>query len=213
MQIEKIEKIIKNRLKEFETLGSDGFVTFSFFPFLNLKVKATIQSELAFCISTANSSAISGLHFQKSLEGVNLNNLSMLQHKEIEERLKKAGVRFYRRKALYIRNALASFDVINRTLDDDRKARDKLVKAVKGFGYKEASHFLRNIGRKNVAIVDRHILKWLCENGLIEYPKSLSRKNYLKIEKILEDLSLEKDMSLAELDLYLWYEKTKKVLK
>ncbi|RLI73197.1 hypothetical protein DRO97_07950 [Archaeoglobales archaeon] len=65
-----------------------------------------------------------------------------------------------------------------------------------------------------MTIIDRYILKWLYENSLIdEIPKSLNQKKYKKIEKIVEDLSSEKNMSLAELDLYLWYEKTKKVLK
>lgn len=207
-----IEKIIKSRIKEFEILGNEGFVIFDFSPFLNLKVKATIQSELAFCISTANSSAISGLYFQKLLEDVNLNTI---QHKKIEEYLKKAGVRFHTRKALYVKEALTNFDVINKILGmEDKRARGTLVKIVKGLGYKEASHFLRNVGGKDVAIVDRHILKWLHEKVLInEIPKSLTRRKYIKIEKILEELSLEKNMSLAELDLYLWYDKTKKVLK
>lgn len=67
-------QIIK-RIEEFERLRRDGEVLFDFKPFLNLSLKATIETELAFCISTANSSAISGLRFQKMLEGVNLRDL------------------------------------------------------------------------------------------------------------------------------------------
>jgi N-glycosylase/DNA lyase len=85
---------------------------------------------------------------------------------------------------------------------------------VKGLGYKEASHFLRNIGRKDVAIIDRHILRWLKENGYInEIPNSLSARSYKKIEKILKKIGEERDLSLAELDLILWFRKTGKILK
>ena len=87
---------IKKRLKEFETLGQKGFVNFDFKPFINLEIKADIVSELAFCISTANSSAISGLKFQKSLEDSEIERMKI---EEIEGLLKAAGVRFYRRKA------------------------------------------------------------------------------------------------------------------
>jgi N-glycosylase/DNA lyase len=80
-------------------------------------------------------------------------------------------------------------------------------------GYKEASHFLRNIGFMDVAIIDRHILNILVEYGLIKRPKTLSKKNYLEIEKKLEKLAKKTRMSLGELDFYLWYMKTGKVLK
>ncbi|RLI75101.1 DNA lyase [Archaeoglobales archaeon] len=207
-----IQKIIENRIREFEILGNSGTVIFDFLPFLNLKIKATVENELVFCISTANSSAVAGLYLQKLLENV---NLKTIDHEKIEEYLKKVGVRFYKRKALYVEKAITNFDVIEKILEmKDKKARERLVKTVKGFGYKEASHFLRNVGRKDLAIIDRHILKWLHENDLInEIPKSLTGKKYVKIEKILGELSLEKNMSLAELDLYLWYEMTGKILK
>ncbi len=32
-------------------------------------------------------------------------------------------------------------------------------KQIKGLGYKEASHFLRNIGLKGHAILDKHVLR------------------------------------------------------
>jgi len=34
-----------------------------------------------------------------------------------------------------------------------------LVKNLTGLGYKEAGHFLRNIGSGKIAILDRHILR------------------------------------------------------
>ena len=81
-------------------------------------------------------------------------------------------------------------------------------------GYKEASHFLRNIGFKNLAILDRHILNLMLEEGLIEErPKPLGGKKYLGIEKRFLKLAKGLKMPAAELDLFMWFMKTGKVLK
>ena len=207
-----IMEIVKRRIEEFNTLGNVGFTVFDFSPFLKLKIKATLWSELAFCISTANSSAISGLYFQKRLENFELQDANIMR---VERLLKAAGVRFYSRKAKYVVDALLNFDNVYRILRlRDKKARELLVKTVKGLGYKEASHFLRNVGRKDVAIIDRHILRWLYEKDYIDkVPSNVGKRTYLELETILKDLSYDRGISLAELDLILWYEKTKKILK
>ena len=93
-------------------------------------------------------------------------------------------------------------------------AREWLVKNIKGLGYKEASHFLRNVGFCNLAILDRHIINLLIENGLLkEKPKSLTKKIYLEIEERFMALAGSLKMSAAELDLYMWYIKAGEVLK
>ena len=85
---------------------------------------------------------------------------------------------------------------------------------VKGLGYKEASHFLRNVGYKDIAILDRHILRVLHENEIIqETPKQLTRRRYFMIENLMQNIAEDLDISLAELDLFLWHTKTGKVLK
>ena len=91
--MENWRRLTKNRIKEFEILGKKKKVVFDFRPFLNLKVKSNWKSELAFCISFANSSAISGLKFQKEIENTKIESLSL---KEIEKLLKKANVRFFK---------------------------------------------------------------------------------------------------------------------
>jgi len=199
-------KVISRRIKEFERLGKYGETTFDFRPFLDLKFKATIETELAFCISTANSSALSGLKFQKSLEGLSLNDLSI---GEIERLMRESGVRFASRKAEYIKIAIDKFDVVERALKlDDFSARRELLK-LKGLGMKESSHFLRNVGRKNLAIVDRHVLRWLEGEGY----KFKLPKDYTKAEEVLRRIAKEKRLTLSELDLIIWFEMTGKVLK
>ncbi len=198
---------IKKRLKEFETLGQKGFVNFDFKPFINLEIKADIVSELAFCISTANSSAISGLKFQKSLEDSEIEKMKI---EEIEELLKAAGVRFYKRKAEYIFDAIQNFEYVEKAIRKETNEARRLLLKIKGLGYKESSHFLRNIGRKDVAIIDRHILRWLRERFSI--PK-LTQRNYVIIEGVLKKVAERFRMNLAELDLFIWSEMTGKVLK
>ncbi len=86
------------------------------------------------------------------------------------------------------------------------KARRLLVEEVKGIGWKEASHFLSYIGRLEVAILDRHILKILREAGLIEdIPKGWTEKRYLSIEEHFMELSNRFGRLPGETDLYIWY--------
>jgi N-glycosylase/DNA lyase len=72
---------------------------------------------------------------------------------------------------------------------------------------------MRNIGFENVAIIDFHIIDILERYGLIEKPKTLTKKNYLYIESVLNELAQKCSVTLADLDLYLWYLETGKLLK
>ena len=98
---------------------------------------------------------------------------------------------------------------------EEQEIREWLVKNIKGLGYKEASHFLRNIGFKNIAIIDYHIIDILARYRIIKKPKtrSLTRKRYLEIERVLRELSEKTGLALGELDLYLWFLETGRVLK
>ena len=80
---------------------------------------------------------------------------------------------------------------------------------------KEASHFLRNIGfGKEIAILDRHILKNLKRVGVIdEIPKTISRKKYLEMETKMSNFCNKIGISMAELDLLFWSEETGEILK
>jgi len=84
-----------------------------------------------------------------------------------------------------------------------------------GLGYKEASHFLRNIGLgEELAILDRHILKNLALLGVIEEVKSSpTKKAYLQIEKKMTKFSRQVGIPMGELDLLLWYKEAGEVFK
>jgi N-glycosylase/DNA lyase len=102
--------------------------------------------------------------------------------------------------------------IIIQTQNRDRR-RALLVQNIKGLGLKEASHFLRNIGFDDYAIIDSHILDLLERHHLITRPKTLTKKKYIEIEALLQQIATQTNLTLAELDLYLWYLETGKILK
>lgn len=195
-----IKQVIDSRIQEFEELGS--------------KNSNEIFKELCFCFLTANFNAEGGIRIQKEID----NGFLTLTEKELANKLKELGHRFPNARASYISNAQKHKDNIKETLnslEDEEKMREWIVDNIKGLGLKEASHFLRNIGYKNAAIIDFHIIDLLAREGLIEKPKnkSLTPKKYIKIENILKKLAEKTNTNIGELDLYLWYEETEKILK
>ncbi|MBI5123863.1 MAG: N-glycosylase/DNA lyase [Candidatus Omnitrophica bacterium] len=202
----KIRPQIKKRLAEFSLLHKDK--------------DEKIFSELSFCILTANANAARCNEAIQELEARGL--LLKGRPRDIRPHL-KGRARFHNKKADYIvgaRNIFRrgkSIDIKSRLDKKDVLAtREWLVNNIKGFGYKEASHFLRNIGLgQNMAILDRHILKNLKRYGVIDkVPDSLgSRKVYLDIEDKMRLFSRKSRIPLEELDLLFWSLETVFVFK
>lgn len=193
----KIRSKIDKRLKEFRSLNKKG--------------NKEWFSELCFCLLTANTSAVLGIRIQKELgyKGFTQNKTEQ----ELAKKLKKAKYRFYNRRAHFIFLANKYKDIKD-ILKKQKDMREWLVKHIKGFSYKEASHFLRNVGFFDYGVVDKHILRTLHENNLIEtIPKCVTKSRYHDCEKPLLKLCKKLRMSQGELDLYLWYLKTEEVLK
>lgn len=192
-----IGSLVKKRIKEFEE---------------NRKSDKKIFLELCFCILTANFNAKKAIEIQEKIGDKFLS----LDEKELEKELKKLGHRFPKTRARYIIKARKYKNLLKKIIEnfkDEKMLREWLANNIKGVGYKEASHFLRNIGFKNLAIIDFHILEFLEKNKIIKRPKSLSKKKYLEIENILSEIGKKLNLNLAELDLYLWYMETGKILK
>lgn len=203
-KIEKLKKtevgrLISCRIEEFEK-------------FLREKNKDKIFSELCFCLLTANWQAEKAIKLQREL---NIDFLKASQ-KKLAKKLKSGGHRFWPQRAKSIVLARKNKEEISNLISSGKNSRPIrfwLVKNVHGLGMKESSHFLRNIGFKDLAIIDFHILDLLVANNLIERPRSLSVKNYLNIEDKLNNMGRTVSLSLAELDLYLWFIETGKILK
>jgi N-glycosylase/DNA lyase len=168
-----------------------------------------VFSELCFCLMTANFSALGGIKIQKEIGS----GFRDLPEAELAAELKRLGHRFPNARASYICNArgVGVEDAIKSL--KGKELRDWLVKNVKGLGMKEASHFLRNIGYEDFAIIDFHIVDLLVRESLIERPKTLTPKKYLEIETILYSIAKKANLNLGALDMYLWYLETGKILK
>jgi len=188
------------RILEFESLGKQS--------------SHEIYKELCFCLLTANFNAQKSIIIQKEIG----DGFLTLPEAKVAAKLKQLGHRYPAARANYIVEARPYADSIKEILSKfktETEARVWVVEHIKGLGYKESSHFLRNIGYKNLAIIDFHIVDLLVDNGLIERPKSkcLTKKKYLEIESILKKIADKSNLNLAELDLYLWYMETGKILK
>jgi len=126
-------------------------------------------------------------------------------------------IRFHNTKAKHLRALKENFQKHFAAITNGNspyELREYLVKNVLGMGYKESSHFLRNIGKRDLAIIDRHILKGLLRCGVLKsLPKTLSRKTYLEIEKQFQKFSEEINIPMDELDLLFWSMVTGEILK
>ncbi|MFW6449542.1 MAG: N-glycosylase/DNA lyase [Nanoarchaeota archaeon] len=195
-----ISRVIAKRIKEFQKAGKlSGRVWFS---------------ELCFCILTANSKAKTAIEIEKQL---GVRGFCENRFENIRDCIKKNGHRFHNNKASFICVAREHLDIKEKVLaltknKSEHEIREWVANTIKGLGYKEASHFLRNVGFSGLAIVDRHIINLLAEHGLPK-PKAITKKVYLDYENKLRRLAEDVSLSLAELDLYLWYIKTGEVLK
>jgi N-glycosylase/DNA lyase len=178
-----------------------------------------IFRELAFCIFTPQSKAKScwasiqkldeqDLLFQGSAEQIRQNLHCVRFHNKKAEYLVRA-------RNLFLKDGKLSLKPLLNSYPDIRECREWLVKNLTGLGYKEASHFLRNIGfGEKIAILDRHILRNLHLLGVIpEVPESLSRAKYLEIEGKMAECASKIGIPLSHLDLLLWYKETGVIFK
>jgi N-glycosylase/DNA lyase len=197
---------IELRLNEFRKIWEKG-------------TKKEIFAELVFCILTpqANGKLCWSAVENMITKGV----LFTGDRSQIVKELSSA--RFIQKKSAYIVEARKKFLCDNRVslksvisqIGNGYKAREWLVQNVKGIGYKEGSHFLRNIGfEQNLAILDRHIVKNLRFVRVIkEIPGSLSRGRYFDIEKKMMEFSKAIQIPMSHLDLVMWYKETGEIFK
>jgi N-glycosylase/DNA lyase len=182
---------------------------------------ARLFEELVFCIFTAGASARMGLNSVDAVRSLLLDG----EPDEMTRALVNAGAhRFPVARPRYIVTTRAylraNFNMALRkrlrSFADPLERRDWLAqeKQIKGLGYKESSHFLRNIGVKGHAILDKHVMKCLAEVGVLESPRPPStRKKYLDVEQEFLRFAKEIKVNCDELDLVLWSMKTGEILK
>lgn len=172
--------------------------------------------ELAFCILTPQSSA-------KNADAT----IAELRRDQFQEKgfdptgyLRDPAhyIRFHNTKAKRLLEARETFPSLLSSLTGDLPPTDKrdiVLRELRGLGMKESSHFLRNIGVRSLAILDRHIFKHLARLGVIDaVPKNApSPKRYLEIERAWHDYADQVGISLDELDLLFWSMETGEIRK
>ena len=203
-EYKKKQPAIKKRLNEFKKVWEQS--------------DSRIFSELCFCLCTPQSKAVSCDKAISDLEEKNI--LFNGSVSRIITGLK--AVRFPNKKASYIVEARNFFTdngilQIKHKIDTDNihETRQRFVNDVKGFGFKEASHFLRNIGfGSDFAILDTHILKNMLKYGLIDkQPEALTKCQYLFLEDRLRQFSQKINIPMDELDLLFWSSQTGEIFK
>ncbi len=175
-----------------------------------------VFAELCFCICTPQTRARAADRAVTRLKETSL--LRNGNEEEISHVLREAGVRFHRTKAHNIILAREKIGEIRKIILNHSlnayEARELLVSSIRGLGMKEASHFLRNIGYTELAIIDRHILRNLFElKAIREIPRSISKKRYLELESIFMKTAHKLGIPPESLDLVMWSLKTGEVFK
>ncbi len=201
----KIKPDILNRIIEFKSVWNEAD-------------EKRLFQELAFCLLTPQSKAENA--WKTIIKLTENNKIFEAKQSSISDDLNL--VRFKNNKAFYLVEAREMFfnnsKGIRETLSEFTSVHEKrkwLNINIKGYGLKEASHFLRNIGFvEEITILDRHILKNLKKYNVIdEIPKSVSEKKYYEIENKMKDFSKKNNIPLEYLDIIFWYNETNTIFK
>lgn len=213
MNIEELKEIyqqkcreIRASLAEFDWVGREA-------------TDERLFEELTFCIYTAGASARMGLRCVAGVRPVLMTGSAQdiqlaLARKHRWPDARGAYVfetREYLREhcGLHVRELLAGFETM-----DARRDFFAANPRVRGIGYKEASHYLRNVGFRGYSILDKHILARLAEFGVIENAKPpSSKKKYVALEERMKQFASQISIDFDELDLLLWYTKTGEIIK
>jgi len=189
---------ISGRLKEFSAVPPDEYFY-----------------EAVYCLLTPQSSAVNAGKAVELLRAHDLRNSPIDPAPLLHQ--KEFYIRFHRTKAkhlLAMRDQYAELHPHLLNGSTSVEVRLWLVKNVKGLGWKEASHFLRNIGHRDLAILDRHILRNLVRFGVLRsLPKTLTAKRYLAIEEKFRKFAGKIAIPMDELDLLFWWMGTGQILK
>ncbi len=185
---------IQQRLTEFKNLPENLYI-----------------GEFMFCMLTPQSNG------QRCWEAVTLLQQQKKLTLPIVKDILRKKTRFHNKKTRYLLEGIKNWQIVKKFLSQQntKELRDYLAVQVKGFGMKEASHFLRNIGKsKNeIAILDRHILKNLNVNNIITDDRIKTRTHYLAVEGKYLAFANVLNIPPDELDLLWWSKENGEIFK
>lgn len=117
-------------------------------------------------------------------------------------------VRFHNVKSHRIvafRGQVKAIHAALRSGEEVHSLRDRLMTDVKGFSFKEAGHFLRNVGFRGLAIPDVHVLRRLKSLGLISWKgKSVDIQVCREVEAAMQRYANAIGTDIDSLDVLWW---------
>lgn len=109
------------------------------------------------------------------------------------------------------------FPAIAAVLHSEQTPQQKrlwLAANIQGIGMKEAAHFLRNIGYRNLGILDRHILRHLVACKVFpSVPPIGTVRLYSAAESAFAAFASAVGIPMDELDLFFWYLEAGEIFK
>ncbi|MFP4567767.1 MAG: hypothetical protein ACLFN8_02380 [Candidatus Woesearchaeota archaeon] len=196
-----IEYEAQAKLKEFEHISKAS--------------EKKLFEEMAFCVFAANSSAEMGLLATKLLRPIldcgTLDDYKQAVYKKVRFYNKRTEYLFYNKLKLKEMN-LTLKEIIN--IPNKYEKRSIIKNNFKGFGLKEASHFLRNTGTKGLCIIDKHVMTVIKDLKVIDKDTQIKRdEDYYAIEQKIITFAKDHKLNLDILDLAAWSYMTGKIIK
>lgn len=171
--------------------------------------------EFCFCLMTPQSKAENAIKVQNILQTIDFKNNYIDPTQILFD--KAHYIRFHNQKSKRLLWLRENFNIVEEILNSETnnyEKRNKLADSINGIGMKEAGHFLRNIGYKNLAILDRHILNTLKQCNLFDEIPSIANKNkYLAIETLFLEFAIKVNIPIDELDLLFFSFQNGNILK
>jgi N-glycosylase/DNA lyase len=162
-------------------------------------------------------SAVSFAHANRAIAAIDINSLTSLIpdggncRGDVERCLRGVGYRFPALRAAHI---AASFDAIccrYRGLrpfleghEDGIAARRELVGLCLGLGPKQSSFFLRNVGFAELAVIDRHLLRYLSRSQMQKPANIQSVLRYESLERQVRECAAKLCLNMTEFDVAVW---------
>lgn len=185
------EKEIRARLAEFQKPRTEQF----------------LWEELIYCLFAANSSGkmaetavalLGPIHSKATLA-----QLQAKVHKKV--RFYNVRSRFFHENRLFVKSTHGTLSKMLESFTNVYELRNYLADQFLGMQFKEASHYLRNIGFTGLCIVDKHVLFLMKEFGVLKSAKPpKNRKEYLAIEEEILAFAKKQKYDVDVLDLALW---------
>ncbi len=171
--------------------------------------------ECCYCILTPQSSARNAARVQRKLEAADFFAHAFDPTPMLRD--PAHYIRFHHTKSKRLLKLREQWSEVAAILDGDHPPAVKrgwLVAHVDGMSLKEASHFLRNIGVRDLAILDRHIFTHLLACGVLRrMPRTITPQRYLAIEAKFKKFAASTGIPMDELDLLFWSAQTGEILK